>query len=84
MYKLIEYSSNYSEITGSLWFYCKDEATDFNDNIANWCFDSFMYKTILLGITKVDGAKKNFKQCNNYWLLSWIETYMALGFCNKC
>ena len=35
MYKLIEYSSNYSEITGSLWFYCKDEATDFNDNIAN-------------------------------------------------
>ena len=28
MYKLIEYSSNYSETTGSLWFYSKDEATD--------------------------------------------------------
>ena len=30
MYNLIEYSSNYSETTGSLWFYSKDEATSFN------------------------------------------------------
>ena len=30
MYNLIEYSSNYSETTGSLWFYSKDEATNFN------------------------------------------------------
>ena len=35
MYSLIEYSSNYSETTGSLWFYSKDEATNFNANIAN-------------------------------------------------
>ena len=35
MYNLIEYSSNYSETTGSLWFYSKDEATDFNGLIAN-------------------------------------------------
>ena len=28
MYNLIEYSSNYSVKTGSLWFYSKDEATD--------------------------------------------------------
>ena len=34
MYNLIEYCSNYSETTGSLWFYSKDEATDFN-NIEN-------------------------------------------------
>ena len=27
MYNLIEYTSNYSEKTGSLWFYSKDEAT---------------------------------------------------------
>ena len=26
MYKLIEYSSNYSETAWSLWFYSKDEA----------------------------------------------------------
>ena len=27
MYNLLEYSSNYSEATRSLWFYSKDEAT---------------------------------------------------------
>ena len=35
VYNLIEYSSNYSETTGSLWFYSKDEANNFNANIAN-------------------------------------------------
>ena len=25
MYNLIEYSDNYSKISGSLWQYCKDE-----------------------------------------------------------
>ena len=30
MYNLIEYSSNYSATTGCLWFYSKDETTDFN------------------------------------------------------
>ena len=33
-YNLIEYSLNYSETTGSLWFHSKDEATNFN-NIEN-------------------------------------------------
>ena len=35
MYNLVEYSSNYSETTGNLWFYSKDEATNFNADIAN-------------------------------------------------
>ena len=35
MYNLIEYSSNYSETTGSLWFYSKDEPTNFNADITN-------------------------------------------------
>ena len=30
-YNFIEYSPNYSQTTGSLWFYSKDEATDFNN-----------------------------------------------------
>ena len=34
MDNLIEYSSNYSETTGSLWFYSKDEAANSNNNIA--------------------------------------------------
>ena len=50
MYNLIiEYSSNYSETTGSLLFYSKDEATDFNNNIASTDnFKSFKYKAKLL------------------------------------
>ena len=50
MYNLIEYSSNYSETTGNLSFYSKDEATNFNADIANDDnFKSFKYKNKLLG-----------------------------------
>ena len=35
MYNLIEQSSNYSETTGSLWFYSKDEPNNFNLDVAN-------------------------------------------------
>ena len=50
---MIEYSSNYSETTGSLWFYSKDEATSFNANIANIDnFKFFKYKAKLLRNTE--------------------------------
>ena len=35
MCNLIEYSSNYSDTKRSLWFYSKDEAANFNADIAN-------------------------------------------------
>ena len=35
VYNLIEFSSNYSEATGCLWFYSKDEANNFNADIGN-------------------------------------------------
>ena len=35
MCNLLEYSSNYSDTAGSLWFYSKDEATNFNADIAD-------------------------------------------------
>ena len=45
MYNLIEYSSNYSETTGSLWFHSKDEVTNFNAGIDNTNnFKSFKYQ----------------------------------------
>ena len=48
MYNLIEYSSNYSETTGSLWFYSKEE-TNFNGDLANTNNSkSLMYKAKLL------------------------------------
>ena len=57
MYNLIEYSSDYSETTGSLWSYSKDEATGFNADIANTDhFKSFKYKAKLLENTAAQPA----------------------------
>ena len=81
IHSLIEYSSNYSETTGILWFYSKDEATDFNNNIVNTDdFKSFKYKAKLLGNTEAQPAQNNangilknttiavlLKYCNNFW-----------------
>ena len=43
IHNLVEYSPNYSETRGSLWFYSKGEGTNY--------FESFEYKTKLLGNT---------------------------------
>ena len=88
MYNLIEYSSIYSETTGSLWFYSKDEATDFNADIANtYDFNSFKYKAELLGNTLAQPNTNNakaivrnaaiavpLKYLSNFWRLSRIRT----------
>ena len=61
MYNLIvEHISNYSETTGILWFYSKDEATSFNINIENTDnFKSFKYKAKLLGNTVAKTTPNN-------------------------
>ena len=52
VYNLTECSSTYSETIGRVWFYSKDEATDFNANIVNDIyFKSFKYEAKLLGNT---------------------------------
>ena len=51
----MEYISNYPEITGCLWFNSKDEATNFNGDVADTDeFKSFKYQTKLLGITAAE------------------------------
>ena len=60
-YNLIEYSSNYSDPTGSLWFYSKEKATTFNADTAN----NNNFKVKLLKNTFADGVKLNSKKCNN-------------------
>ena len=54
---MLEYSSNYSDTTGSLWFYSRDEATNFDADVANSdAFKSFKYKAKLLEDTIAEPA----------------------------
>ena len=79
IYSLIEYSSHYSKTTESLWFYTKDEATNFNADIANGNnFESFMYKAELLKNTVAEGNNEILKDAtiaapskylSNFWRL---------------
>ena len=59
MYNLIEYSDNYSKISGSLWQYCKEiPATNGNGAILDFnranTTDSFSFKTKIIGQTNDD------------------------------
>ena len=70
MYNLLEYSSNCSDTTGSLWFYSKDEAVNFTANIVgNNNFQSFKYKTRFIGNTVADGANGNLRKATIVVLL---------------
>ena len=57
MYNLIEYSDNYSDSSGSLWNFKRDEITN-NENVTN---DdnvlSFKYKSNIIGNTEASGKK---------------------------
>ena len=73
MYNLIEYSDNYSDTSGSLWQFKRDEiinnADVTNDNNA----PSFKYKANLIGNTEDNGTKNGVKiavplKClGNFW-----------------
>ena len=61
MHNLIEYSDNYSDTSGSLWDFKRDEIV----NNANVTYDnnglSFEYKANLIGNTETNGTKKGVK-----------------------
>ena len=70
MYNLLGYSLNYSDLTGSFWFYSRDIATNFNADIVNTnAFNSFEYKAKLLGnIVAQPAPNQNngiLKKCSN-------------------
>ena len=72
-YNLIEYSDNYSDTSGSLWNFKRDEifsnANVTNDNNA----PSFKYKANLIGNTENNGIKNGvkiavpLKYLSNFW-----------------
>ena len=78
MYKVIEYSDNYSKTSGSLWQYCKDIPVINNDgNIVDFngvnATDSFNFKTKITGQTDNNGRIDNIeimvplKYLSNFW-----------------
>ena len=90
MYNLTEYSSNYSETTGILWFCSKDKATNFNGDITNDNnFKSFKDKTKLLGKGKVDGVmlplyqEKTIKSCKNLLVKDLKDQFIGMNIKQK-
>ena len=59
MYNLIEYSDNYSDTSGSLWQFKRDEIEDV-DLTADKSL-SFKYKSSFIGNTDADGANRKKK-----------------------
>ena len=61
MYNLIEYSDNYSDTSGCLWQFKRDEVTDKNADFTIDNSQSFKYKAALLGKTAVDNTNSSVK-----------------------
>ena len=72
MYNLIEYSDNYSDTSGSLWQFKRDEITN-NADVSNDNAPSFKYKANLIGNTENNGTKNGvkiavpLKYLSNFW-----------------
>ena len=73
MYNLIEYSDNYSDSSGSLWSFKRDDRAN-NANVTNDDnAPSFKYKASLITNTNTDGIKKwvklavPLKHLSNFW-----------------
>ena len=61
MYNLIEYSDNYSDTSGSLWDFKRDEIVN-NANVTNDDnAPSFKYKASIIGNTKTNEIKNEVK-----------------------
>ena len=75
MYNLIEYSDNYSDTSGSLWEFKRDEVPANNADLTVDNSQSFKYKAALLGKTADAAANTNssakivvaLKYLSNFW-----------------
>ena len=88
MYNLIEYSDNYSDTSGSLWNFKRDEIEGDADLTINNA-SSFKYKANLIGDTVADGAnrkKENVKiavplnYLSNFWRSLEMPLIVRLNF----
>ena len=64
MYNLIEYSDNYTDTSGSLWQFKRDEIEGDVDLTINNA-SSFKYKSSFVSNTVADGANRKKRRCKN-------------------
>ena len=73
MYNLIEYSDNYSDTSGSLWGFKRDELVNNADVTNDDNTPSFKYKASIIGNTENNGRKNGvkiavpLKYLSNFW-----------------
>ena len=73
MYNLIEYSDNYSDTSGSLWNFKRDEIINNADVTNDDNASSFKHKASLIGNTEANGTKNGvkiavpLKYLSNFW-----------------
>ena len=73
IYNLIEYSDNYSDTSGSLWQFKRNEITNNADGTNDNNASSFKYKANLIGNTEANGTKNGvkiavpLKYLSNFW-----------------
>ena len=75
MYNLIEYSNKYSDKSGILWQFKRDEASDNNADLTIDNSQSLKYKANLLGKT-ADGAKNTISSVKDAKLVVPL-TYLS-------
>ena len=83
MYNLIKYRSNFSNTTGSFWFYSKDKATNFGNYVVNTDDRKpFKYKAKFLGDTvdypNSNQANRILKNTTNIVSLEYLSRFCRL------
>ena len=83
IYNLIEYSDNYSDTSGSLWHFKRDEITNNADVTNDDNAPSFKHKASLIGDTGNNGRKNGIKIAVQLKYLSniWRSLEMPLINC---
>ena len=77
MYNLIEYSGNYSDTSGSLWHFKRDEVPANNADLAINNSQSFKYKAALSGKTAnaIGGTDSSVKDAKIVVSLSYLSNF---------
>ena len=82
MYNLIEYSVNYSDTSGSLWHFKRDEITNNADVTNDDNAPSFKHKESLIGDTGNNGRKNGIKIASPLKYLSNFRRSLEISLIN--